>query len=180
MRTHSPTRYAALAVIVGALACASNKARTEGTQPEAAGAARDTTSGRDTLNAQQNPPGYRGMERDTTMPPTQQTPTDTFLQHQGQGQPQDTSGYSGIERVDTTGRAQPSRTDTTGYSRDTTGAAGVRDTSAYGRDTTGAARTDTTQMNRSNPSGLDSTGMSKTGDTTGYSPSQQPGDSTAR
>lgn len=179
MRIHSTTRYAALAAIVGALACASNKPE-ETARPEERAAAKDTTTGRDTLNQAENPPGYRGMERDTTMPPTQQTPTDTFLQHQGQGQPQDTSGYSGMERVDTTGQqVQPGQADTTGYKPDTTGAAGVRDTSAYGRDTTGA-RTDTTQVNQNNPSGLDSTGMSRTGDTTGYSPSQQPGDSTAR
>lgn len=170
MRIHSITGYAAWAAIAGALACASNKARTEETPPpDQAAAARDTTGGRDTL---QNPPGYRGMERDTTMPPTQQTPTDTFLQRQGQGQPQDTSGYSGMERLDTTGqRTQPSETDTTGYGRDTTGAAGV-DTTGYGRDTT--------QMNQRNQSGLDSTGMSRSGDTTGYTPSQQTRDSTAR
>lgn len=181
MRIHSITGYAALAAIAGTLACARNKPRTEETpQPDQAAAARDTTGGRDTLN--QNPPGYRGMERDTTMPPTQQTPTDTFLQKQGQGQPQDTAGYSGMERLDTTGqRVQPGQTDTTGagvrdttgFGRDTTGGAGVRDTS-------GAARTDTTQMNQSNQSGLDSTGVPRSGDTTGYSPSQQTRDSTAR
>lgn len=102
MRVNSSTRFAALAVLVGALACAGNKART-GTDETAA--ARDTTSG-DTLV--QNPPGYRGMERDTTIaPPTQPQPSDTFLQNQGVGTPQDTSGYSGAERVDTTARANP-------------------------------------------------------------------------
>jgi hypothetical protein len=116
------------------------------------------------------------MERDTTqVPPTSQTPTDTFLQNQGQGQPQDTAGYSGVERVDTSGQhAQPGQADTTGYRPDTTGAARVRDT------TTGAAPTDTTKLNQNNKSGLDTTGMSRTGDTTGYSPSQQSRDSTAR
>jgi hypothetical protein len=177
MRIQSTTSYAAFAVLVGALACAGNKARTdEGTQPNERAAARDTTTtqaagrdttGRDTLNGQvQNPPGYRGMERDTTLvPPTQQTPSDTFLQNQGQGRAQDTAGYSGAER-DTTGqRAQPSPTDTTGYGRDTSG-----------------MHHDSTQVNpsSSNPSGLDSTGQSRTGDTTGYSPSQQSQDSTAR
>jgi hypothetical protein len=171
MRIHSITGYAALAAMAGTLACASNKARTEETpQPDQAAAARDTT---DSL---QNPPGYRGMERDTTQVPPGQ-PSDTFLQNQGQGQPQDTAGYSGIERVDTTGqRVQPGQTDTTGYGQDTTG---------YGRDTTGAAgardtsaaRTDTTQMNQ-NPSGLDTT-TSRTGDTTGYNPTQETRDTTA-
>jgi hypothetical protein len=159
MRIHSTTRYAALAALLGGLACAGNKARTdETTQPNDRAAARDTTTVRDTLGGQaENPPGYRGMERDTTqVPPTSQTPTDTFLQHQGQGQPQDTAGYSGVERVDTSGQhaqpgqAQPSPLDTTGYRHDSTGAAGVRDSSKVGADTTG------------------------------YSPSQQPGDSTAR
>src|SRR3954454_6279926 len=101
MRTNISTRYAALAALAGALACAGNKARTDDTTtPDQAAAARDTTSGRDSANGQvQNPPGYRGMERDTSVaPPQQQTPTDTFLQRQGTGAPQDTSGYSGMER----------------------------------------------------------------------------------
>jgi hypothetical protein len=162
MRVNSSTRYVALAALVGALACAGNKARTEDNpQPDQAGAARDTTSGQT-----ENPPGYRGMERDTTIAPTGQQPSDTFLQNQGTGQAQDTAGYSGIERVDTTGQANPSgQTDTTGYnanpSQDTSGMTGV--------DTTGASR---------GAAGLDSTGMSKSGDTTGYQPSQQPQDTT--
>jgi len=111
MRVNSSTRFAALAVLVGALACAGNKARTD---TDETAAARDTTSG-DTLGQVQNPPGYRGMERDTTIaPPTQQQPSDTFLQNQGVGTPQDTSGYSGAERVDTTGQANPA-----GAARDT-------------------------------------------------------------
>lgn len=160
MRAHSPARYAAMVLLVGGLACASNKARTmEGDQ---AAAARDTS--RDSVSAEaQNPPGYRGMERDTTIAPqVQQQPGDTFLQNQGQGQPQDTAGYSGMERTDTSG--QGGRADTTGA------AAGARDTSgAWGADTTGA--------NQSG-AGMDSTGQSRTGDTTGYSPSQQPSQDT--
>ncbi|HEV7364270.1 MAG TPA: hypothetical protein VGN76_00335, partial [Gemmatimonadales bacterium] len=117
-----------------------------------------------------NPPGYRGMERDTTMMPrTGQTASDTFLQKQGQGSPQDTAGYSGIER-DTTHAVG---TDTTGYGRDTTGASRSRDTS-------GTASVDSSSWNKSNSSGLDSTGMSRSGDTTGYHPSQQSRDSTSR
>jgi hypothetical protein len=159
MRVNSSTRFAALAVLVGALACAGNKARTD---TDETAAARDTTS--DTLGGQaQNPPGYRGMERDTTIAPAQKQPSDTFLQNQGMGTPQDTSGYSGAERVDTTSQANPQynqqgRTDTTAAWSDTTGAAGAA------RDTTGAAGTDTS--------------WTKNGDTTGYHPSQQPRDST--
>ena len=122
MRVHSSTRFAAMAVLVGALACAGNTAR----DTDEAAAARDTTTS-DTLGGQaQNPPGYRGMERDTTIaPPTEQQPSDTFLQNQGMGTPQDTSGYSGAERVDTIGQAnpqynQPGQMDTTSTG-DTTG-----------------------------------------------------------
>lgn len=163
MRVHSSTRYVALAALVGALACAGNKARTD-----QSAAARDTTSTRDTLGGNtQNPPGYRGMERDTSVaPPHQQTPIDTFLQKQGQGSPQDTAGYSGIERVDTT-RGAAARGDSTGFRRDTSGMSGMDSTRM--RDST-----------RSGATGLDSTGTSRTGDTTGYHPSQQSRDSTSR
>lgn len=108
MRVNSSTRFAAMAVLFGALACAGNKARTD---TDETAAARDTTS-TDSVGAQQNPPGYRGMERDTTIaPPTQQQPSDTFLQNQGQGTPQDTSGYSGAERAPTDSTSM--RTDST-------------------------------------------------------------------
>ena len=167
MRVHSSTRFLALAALAGALACAGNKVRTDN-GPDQAAAARDTTSGRDTLSGRdttQNPPGYRGMERDTTIAPQQQqTPSDTFLQQQGQGTPQDTAGYSGIERVDTTGQ----RADTSGYNanpgagQDTSGMSGMDSTSMQA-DSTGAS---------TGAAGLDSTGMSKTGDTTGYKQSQ--------
>ncbi|MGZ8391727.1 MAG: hypothetical protein ACXWWK_02685 [Gemmatimonadales bacterium] len=135
MRVHSSMRFAAMAALVGALACAGNTARD--TDTDEAGAARDTTT-TDTLG--QNQPGYRGMERDTTIaPPSEGQPSDTFLQNQGVGGAQDTSGYSGAERVDTSARVQE---DTTSMTRDTS--------------------------------------WSKTGDTTGYNPSQQPGDSVSR
>jgi hypothetical protein len=173
MRVHSSTRYVALVALAGALACASNKARTD-TGPDEAAAARDTTTGRDTT---QNPPGYRGMERDTSLAPEhQQTPTDTFLQRQGQGAPQDTAGYSGMERVDTTGQ----RADTTGQWVDTTGQ--KADTSGYnvnpgaGPDTSGMSGMDSTRMQGdttgAGAAGLDTTGTSQTGDTTGYKQSQ--------
>lgn len=156
MRVHNSTRYAAIAALLGGLACAGNKAKTAETTPDQAAAARDTTSGRDTVSGRtENPPGYRGMERDTTIAPTTQpTASDTFLQKQGLGTPQDTSGYSGIER-DTT-RASTSR------------------------DTSGTASADSSSWKKSNSSGLDSTGLSRTGDTTGYHPSQQARDSSAR
>jgi hypothetical protein len=129
----------------------------------------------------QNPPGYRGMERDTTIAPAaKQQPSDTFLQNQGTGSPQDTSGYSGVERVDTSGQAnqqpkqqgqmdttsQQGQTDTTSFRNDSTGASGSTGAPGGARDT-------------SSMSGSDSS-WSRTGDTTGYHPSQQSGDSTSR
>jgi hypothetical protein len=100
------------------------------------------------------------MERDTALaPPSEQQPSDTFLQNQGTGTPQDTSGYSGAERVDTTGQAQQGQVDTTSFPTDTTGAAG--------------AAGDTTSMTRDSS-------WNKAGDTTGYNPTQQPGDSISR
>ncbi len=112
------------------------------------------------------------MERDTTQAPVGQTPSDTFLQNQGTGTPQDTAGYSGIER-DTTGQAglirrtesdRHVRRDRPGYVRH------ERPPGYYG-----AAGADTSSTNQSsNPnsgSQLDSTGTSQTGDTTGYNPS---------
>ncbi len=166
MRVHSSTRFAAMAALVGALACAGNTAR----DTDEAAAARDTTRDTlsDTLGA--NPPGYRGMERDTTIaPPAEQQPSDTFLEKQGMGTPQDTAGYSGAERVDTTGQVNPNQqgqVDTTSFRTDTTGAGG------YGQDTTSMGR-DTSMT------GADSS-WKKSTDTTGYTPSQQPGDSISR
>ena len=132
MRVHSSMRYATLATLVAALACAGNKARTEDT--DQAAAAKDTTT----------------VGRDTGQTETGQTPSDTFLQNQGTGTPQDTAGYSGIER-------------------DTTGMTG-------GQDTSGMTGADTSS---SSSQSVDSTGMSKTGDTTGYDQSQSQ-DSTNR
>jgi hypothetical protein len=163
MQGHSFTRYATLAALVAVLACARNPEQEEGATPEEAAAARDTAAdtlaaqrdtAADTLGQAETPPGYEGMERDTTLvPPSEQTPTDTFLQQQGQGQPQDTAGYGGLEKMDTTGQAQPGQTDTTGVTGDTTG---MRDTAGMTGDTTG-----------------------QTTDTTGYNPSQQ-ADSTGK
>jgi hypothetical protein len=153
MRVHSFTGYAALAALVGALACGGNP-ETDEVRPETdeAAAARDTTELSDTL----------AQARDTTMPgdtvgqvqtPGERTPTDTFLDQQGVGTPSDTAGYGGLEQVDTT--AQAGQQDTTGFGQDTTG---------FGQDTSGMTG-DTTQTGQP-------------GDTTGYDPSQQPSQDT--
>jgi hypothetical protein len=171
MRMNSSTRFAALAALVGALACAGNTAREADTDETAA--ARDTTTA-DTLGGQdQNQPGYRGMETDTTITPSQQ-PTDTFLNNQGTGQQQDTSGYSGMERVDTTG--QQGQMDTTGQmGTDTTGQMNTDTTSQMNTDTTGASagagayESDTSATGQEQP----------TGDTTGYG-NQQSDTTTSR
>lgn len=171
MRVNTSTRFAAMAVMVGALACAGNTAREADTDETAA--ARDTTVS-DTLGGDvQNPPGYRGMERDTTIAPPAEEPRDTFLQDQGTGQAQDTAGYSGMERIDTTGQDQPAQTDTTSFGTDTTGAAG------YGQDTTGMTGQDTTSMTGQDTTGMtgqDTSWSNPSADTTGYDPSQLPQD----
>jgi hypothetical protein len=103
-----------------------------------------TTTARDTTA--QNPPGYRGMERDTTMVPPNATtqPVDTFLQRQGTGAPQDTMGYGGLER-DTTGQGQARETETTSDSS--------------GRTVPGMAQPDSTsgQQSMDSTSGMDTT-----------------------
>ena len=160
MRVNSSTRFAALAALVGALACAGNTAREADTDETAA--ARDTTTA-DTLGGQeQNPAGYRGMETDTTGTPSQQ-PTDTFLQNQGTGQQADTSGYSGMERVDTTqqgnqqGQADTSNMQNQPGQTDTTSMQGQTDTTSAGAGA-GAYESDTSATGQEQP----------TGDTTGY------------
>jgi hypothetical protein len=168
MRVNSSTRFAAIAALVGALACAGNTAREADTDETAA--ARDTTTA-DTLGGQdQNPSGYRGMETDTTQTPSQQ-PTDTFLQNQGTGQQADTSGYSGMERVDTTGQQDNQQGQV-----DTTGAMNTDTTSQMNTDTTGASgaagayESDTSATGQEQP----------TGDTTGYDQQQQSDTTTSR
>ena len=173
MRMNSSTRFAAMAALVGALACAGNTAREADTDETAA--ARDTTTA-DTLGGQdQNQPGYRGMETDTTATPGQQ-PTDTFLNNQGTGGQQDTSGYSGMERVDTTGQGQQGQVDTTSQmNTDTTG--------QMNSDTTGQTNTDTTSAGAgagAYESDTSATGTEQpTGDTTGYD-NQQSDTTTSR
>lgn len=156
MRVNSSTRFAAMAALVGALACAGNTARDADT--DEAAAARDTTTS-DTLGGQaQNRQSDRGMEGDSVRTPQYPETSDTFLQNQGPGQGQDTLGYSGMERTDTTGQANPNgQTDPAGAQRDT---------SSMGQDTTSTTGTDTS--------------WTRSGDTTGYNPSQQPQDSVSR
>jgi hypothetical protein len=180
MRVLSLTPYVTLAALVGTLACASNTARTE--DPDETAAAQDTTTTteQDTLTGQtETPPGYSGMEQDTTQRP-EPTPTDTFLQNQGTGQPQDTAGYGGLERQDTTGQnqGQTGQTDTTGTTgvHDTTGM--THDTSGMTGDTTGTTGADTSaNQGAGNQSGADT---ATAGDTTGYGTSQESGDSVSR
>lgn len=101
MRVHSAASLATFALLAGGLACAGSMAQ------EDEGA---TTTAQDTTT--QNPPGYRGMERDTSQVPpgAAAEPVDTFLQRQGTGAPQDTMGYSGLEHgdsaADTTGAVE--------------------------------------------------------------------------
>jgi len=123
------------AVLFGTLACAGGMARED-----------ETAAAQDTSEAQ-NPPGYRGMERDTTQVPTdsQPTPSDTFLQEQGTGVPEDTAGYSGLERPDTSGAAAQDSSGA-GWS-DTTGTTGVDTSGMSGMsDTTGQTSWDSTSQ----------------------------------
>jgi hypothetical protein len=120
MRAHISVRCSALTLLTVGLACSSTTARVDNTRTAAA---QDTA-------ATQNPPGYRGMERDTTtVPAAPETPVDTLLQRQGTGATHDTTDYLHIER-DTT-------LEQSGRSVDSTVAAPVdtmaRDTAGYGR-----------------------------------------------
>jgi len=130
------TRFVGVALVAGGLACARN-------QETGTAAVQDSTSVTDTSGRAQNPPGYRGIETDTTMLPHGQQPVDTFLQKQGTNPRADTAGYSGAER-DTTGM----RRDTTRILPDTSNMRPDsmnmnRDTTSVRRDTTGVPR-DTT------------------------------------
>jgi hypothetical protein len=152
MRAHSSASLAALALLVGGLGCASTTARTDDSPSAAARDTSATTTASDTSGVQ-NPPGYRGMERDTTaVPPgAASAPVDTFLQRQGTGAPQDTMGYSGIER-DTTGQQQQRETE--------------NPSDSTGRTVPGMAQQDSTSgMGSMDSTRIDTSGMSH-GDTT--------------
>jgi hypothetical protein len=157
MQAHSSASLAALALLVGGLGCASTTARTDDSPSAAARDTSTTTTASDT--GTQNPPGYRGMERDTTaVPPGAATaPVDTFLQRQGTGAPQDTMGYSGLER-DTTGQQQQRETE--------------NPTDSSGRTVPGMAQQDSTSGMRSMDStngmgGMDSTRTDTSGTSSG-------------
>jgi hypothetical protein len=157
MTKRSTAGLTAAALLIGTLGCAGTGLPRE----EDTGAApADTTE-------TQNPPGYRGMERDTTQVPEDslKQPVDTFLEEQGTGTPTDTAGYGGLERPDTTGAAAPD----TGMT-DTTSTTGVDTSGTAGMDTSGTAGMDTSGT------GMDTSGMSGMSDTTG----QTSADSTAQ
>ena len=141
---------AATAWLFGSLACAGGMAREDDT----AAAQRDTTE------AQEPPPGYSGMEQDTTGQEHQPTAVDTFLNEQGTGVPTDTMGYGGFEQPDTTAGAtgDTGMTDTTGMTGpDTSGTSGgwADTTSSTGTDTSGTSGwSDTTGT-----SSMDTTGQ---------------------
>jgi hypothetical protein len=130
MTKRTTAGLAAAAWLFGTLACAGSMAREDDT---AAAAQQDTTQA-------EPPPGYSGMEQDTTGAEHQPTAVDTFLNEQGTGVPADTAGYGGLEQPDTSGAAagDSGMTDTTS----TTGA-DTSSTSGWS-DTTGTSSWDTT------------------------------------
>jgi hypothetical protein len=162
MRITNPARVAVACLVAGALACAGNSATVD---DETAAAQQDTT---DTAAAQQDttnqaPPGYSGMERDTTMAAdSAPTAVDTFLNEQGTGVPADTQGYGGLEQPDTSGMAGQQQG---GYDTTSTAQPGYDTTSTTqpGYDTTGTTgQTDTSGMSGADTSGMgmDTTSMS--------------------
>jgi hypothetical protein len=141
MRAHIPGRYAALALLLGGLACSHNKANVD----EGSVVAQDSTKANNDTSA------YKGQERDTTAMPTPAptdttqaapapTPTDTTqaapaptpadttqYQPQAAPTPTDTSSYVPQQTPSDTGAAaQPTSpapapgADTSGMSHDTT------------------------------------------------------------
>lgn len=158
MTKRSTAGLAAAAMLFGSLACAGGMAREDDTAAAAQQDTTDVAAQQDTTEAT-TPPGYSGMEQDTTMA-TDSAPTavDTFLNEQGTGVPADTAGYGGFEQPDTSGAA----TQDTGTGMDTTGTG--MDTGT-GTDTSGTSGwADTTGT-----TGMDTTGTSGWSDTTGQS-----------
>lgn len=148
MRVPNSARFAAACLMAGALACASNTAKVD----DGTAAAQDTTTS-------QTPPGYSGMERDTTMKPdSAPTAVDTFLEQQGTGVPADTQGYGGLEKQDSSTAGQ--QPDQTGY--DTTSAVQPQP-GQTGFDTTGYGQQQPSQSDTSGMSHMDTTGMGHTG-----------------
>lgn len=105
MRVHIPVpaRFATVAMMLGALACGGNSANEDENQPspETATVQRDSTD----TSTVQNPPGYRGMERDTTIfPPAHDTvTTDTVSANPSPTPPsssQPTGDTTGMQHAD--------------------------------------------------------------------------------
>jgi hypothetical protein len=139
MTKRSTAGLAAVAWLFGSLACAGSMAREDDT---AAAAQPDTTE------AAEPPPGYSGMEQDTSGTEQQPTAVDTFLNEQGTGVPTDTMGYGGFEQPDTSAAAagdtgMTDTTTTTGMDTTTTTGTDTSGTSGWS-DTTGTSTTDTT------------------------------------
>ena len=132
MRAHIPGRYAALALLLGGLACAHNKVNTD----EGSVVAQDSTKAKNDTSA------YKGMERDTTAAPAPTpAPTDTSkaaptpadtTQYQPQAAPAptptptDTSSYVPQKSSSDTGAAvqptspAPTTPSDSGWKKDTT------------------------------------------------------------
>ena len=137
MTKRSTASLAAVAWLFGSLACAGGMAREDDT----AAAQQDTTE-------TEAPPGYSGMEQDTTAADQREpTAVDTFLNEQGTGVPADTMGYGGFEQPDTSGMTDTTSAtgpDTSGWS-DTTSSTGADTSGTSGwSDTTGTSSWDTT------------------------------------
>ncbi len=125
MRAHTPGRYAALALLLGGLACAGNKAGSD----DGTVVAQDSTQANDTS-------AYKGGERDTTAMPA----------------PADTTSYAPQAPVDTSAAAPTAPADTTSYvpqtpTDTTSSAAPVDTTSSAPADTTGGMSHDSASGN---------------------------------
>ena len=99
MRAHIPGRYAALALLLGGLACASNKANTD----EGSVVAQDSTKANNDTSA------YKAQPRDTMAVPKDTT---SELRHETQAAPAPTDSGR-YDSVSAAGRADP--TDTSSY-----------------------------------------------------------------
>ena len=147
----STATLTAAAWLFGSLACAGGSANEDDTA---------AAPQQDTAQVTEPPPGYSGMERDTTGVEHQPTAVDTFLNEQGTGVPTDTMGYGGLEHPDTSAAAAG---DTSGMGGDTTGMGGVDTSGTSGYDTTGATGVDTSGTSgwsdTTGTSGMDTTGQ---------------------
>jgi len=154
MMKRSTAGLAAAAWLFGSLACAGGMSREDDT----AAAQQDTTQ------TAEPPPGYSGMETDTTGPEHKPTAVDTFLNEQGTGVPTDTMGYGGLEHQDTTGGAAGHTDTTSTMGADTSSMGGMDTTSTMGPDTSSMGGMDTTST-----TGVDTSSTSGWSDTTGTS-----------